>query len=788
MPEDVLPPPTLYGLKTLEGTNLEAPETRVQDAGSLRAIARRMIIDDEPRSRERALTKGLLDGNAPYNQSKRKASGQGWQANLNFMQGEAAIDSASVPYYQIFSGVKQYLVCKTKWGGNPEETERASQLISEHVHRLLKSWREFDWHMQNCFREQLRWGYAPIVYDAGSSWKFKSIDSKCVMVPMNSASVVDDRLPVLLIVEAFTVSELWDKIRDEGAATEAGWNVLAVKRAIQQAAAGVGNTTTPWSATPWEEWQRRFKNNDLYWSTNGQMVYCYRVLVKEFRKGRDKTAISQFIVSQNPIFDSTSTTSSGSVETENDDAGFLFRHVDRYDSYHKAVQVFFQNTGDGTWHSVRGMAMKGFKHWDVLNRTLCKALDNSFQRSSIVLSTDSVKSSDQTQLMVFSDRTILPPGTKVQQMGFGGDIEGVLAVNRVVDNQLANNLGVYNQRSVSREDGRGEMPTATQVQNQVQKEAMLSAGQISITYTGLDLMGQVTFDKIVESSDDDAVAFRKGLEDAGVPMEALKNMESVIWNRASGYGSSAMRKQDLQALVPFVPSFPESGKLAFNDEVISAFVGVEKIDIFNPRSQLADEDMSIAAAENGALVSLCQQIVSDKQDHVNHLQIHLPEIEKRVDPLHQQMEQGATLDPQELQQTYQYLQMAGPHVEQHLSKIANDPTRAGLARQFQAQIQEYVAFNGKLRRAIMEARREQQIAAMQQQNASALGEMDQAKLQSQQLADKIKVDKWNTDKAIKVDKAQTSSRLSAFTTLHAATLKTAQTKVDIETQKAKASA
>jgi hypothetical protein len=312
---------------------------------------------------------------------------------------------------------------------------------------------------------------------------------------------------------------------------------------------------------------------------------------------------------------------------------------------------------------------------------------------------------------------------------------------------------------------------------------MLSAGQISITYTGLDLMGQVTFDKIVESSDEDAVQFRKDLEEVGVPLEALQNMESVIWNRASGYGSSAMRKQDLQALAPFVGSFPESGKLAYNDEVISAYVGVDKIDTFNPRSQIADEDMSVAAAENGGLVSLCEQIVSDKQDHVNHLQIHIPEIEKRVGPLRDAMEQGQTLDPQELQQTYQYLQTAGPHVEQHLAKIANDPSRAGLAKQFQAQIQEYVGFNGRLRRAIMEARREQQIAAMNKQNATAMSEMDQAKLQSQHIADQIKVDKWQTDKVIKIDKAQTSSRLSAFQTLHASTLDAAKTAVDIQISK-----
>lgn len=778
---DELPPPTLFGLKTLDEKTLKAPETRVADAGSLRSIARRLVTDDDPRSKARAIVAGLLGGNAPYNQQRRAAAGQGWQANINFHQSEAAIDSAAVPYYNIFASVKEYWICKTKWGPDPEVREKASQKISAKVHKLLKNWREFDWHAQNCFREQLRWGYAPIIYDPGSSWKFKSVDSKCVMVPQNSASVVDDRLPFMMIVESFTVSELWDKIRDEGAAESAGWNVKAVKRAIQQAASGFGDTQTPWSATPWEEWQRRFKNNDLYWSSNGQMIYCYRFLVKEFTKG--KTSISQFIVTQNPIYDGTQ-----NKETEKDDAGFLFRHIDRYDSYHKAAQVFFQNTGDGTWHSVRGMGQRGFRAWDIMNRTLCKAIDNAFQRSAIVLATETAKSADQLQLMVFSDRTILPPGTTVQQVGFGGDIEGVLAVNRTVDNLLARNLGVYNQRTVSRDDGRGEVATATEVQNTVNKEAMLQSSQITQTYIQLDLLAQITFDKIVESSDEDAVQFRKELEDEGIPEEALKDMECVYWNRASGYGSAALRKQDLQMLAQFVPSWPEAGKAAFNDEIISAFVGVDKIDVFNPRSHIDTEDESVAAAENGALVAGCAQIVSSGQNHVNHLLIHLAEIEKRVAPLREALEQGEPMDGAALQGVYEFLSLASAHVEEHLIRIEQDPTRAQLAKQFRAQLQSYVVFNGKLRGAIMNARQQAQIAAQEQQNAMALGALDQAKLESAQLANAIKADKWQTDKGIKIDKAQTSSRLAAFQALHSATVKTAEAAVDIQTKKATANA
>lgn len=777
MPQPVEPPPHLYGLRTLEGEKMEPPKTRVADAVSLRGIARRMILDDEPRSKERALTRGLLQGNAPYNPLRRRAANQAWQANLNFLEGESAIDSARVPYYQIFSGVPTYAICKTKWGG--DNKAQVSDKITKHFQTMLKGWQQFDWHMQNCFAEMLRWGYAPLIRDQANSWKFKSIESRCIMVPKDSDSVVDQRLPIVLIIESFTVSELWDKIQDEKAAADAGWNVPAVKRAIQWAAAGNANALTPWTATPWEEWEKRLKNNDLYWSTNGQVVYTYRALVKEFRRGNPK--ISQFIVSASPIFDDTQINGT-QVETESDDAGFLFRHIDRYDAYDEALIMFFQNTGYGSWHSVRGMAMKGFKHWDASNKLKCKALDNAFQRSSIVLIPDSVDSADSMQLQVFSDRTILPPRTKVSQVGFAGDIEGVMAVDRMLGNHLANNLGVYNQRTLSREDGRGEVPTATQIQQQVAKEANLSQGQISITYTSLDQLYATTFAIAVTSSDEDAKAFREACVEDGIPLEALKSMESVTANRTSGYGSEAMRQQKLQQLFPLLHAFPVQGQSNYLDESISASMGPDKIDLFNPKTHIPQEDDSVAAAENGCIAAGSTPIVASGNNNVVHIQIHLQDVAQRMQPIQQQMDAGQDVDPQTLQTAYAYLQIMGPHLEQHMAPLLKDPLRKPLADQFEGQIRQLVSFNGKLRSAIISAHKAAQIQAQDHINATALGELDQAKLQSAQQKMAIQADKWQTDKTIKIDKAQTSARLDAFKTLHSTTLDDASTAADIRRQ------
>src|SRR6267142_5950823 len=62
------------------------PETRVADAFSARQVCLRLLDNDRLRGRERAKVQGMLDGNVPFDPNKLKAMGQGWRANLNFLE------------------------------------------------------------------------------------------------------------------------------------------------------------------------------------------------------------------------------------------------------------------------------------------------------------------------------------------------------------------------------------------------------------------------------------------------------------------------------------------------------------------------------------------------------------------------------------------------------------------------------------------------------------------------------------------------------------------------------
>ena len=74
------------------------PESRLNDSKSVQNMVRNMVQADEARGRVRAKVKGLVDGNAPYNSSELKRTGQSFRTNVNFREGESFLNMGTVSY------------------------------------------------------------------------------------------------------------------------------------------------------------------------------------------------------------------------------------------------------------------------------------------------------------------------------------------------------------------------------------------------------------------------------------------------------------------------------------------------------------------------------------------------------------------------------------------------------------------------------------------------------------------------------------------------------------------
>lgn len=696
----------------------KSAETRMVNADKCRELVRLAMKDDEKRGLRRAVTKGCYDGNPPMS---RTPPGYGWTCNLNFGEMEGLMDTARIPYYALFSGVQNLVVFKNGYQRGTSENEQWNKTIAEKWTELIERWKSFRWHMRASEFEMLFEGWGPLRFDDAVDWRFTSVPARCIKVPQGAYSCVDERLPWVVVLRDWRVHELWEKISDPAAATARGWNVKAVENAITRACNSKASTQNDW-----EYWQQRLKNADLATSyTESDVIRCGTVLVKECGRAGKKGKISEFIVTVDDVGQS-----DPKKKTEGGD--YLYAQPNLYDRYEQALIVSFQNTGDGTWHSVRGLALKSFKHIEVSNRLKCRAVDGAFLAAGPIVQPGTNQDKDRAQMTVLGPITTLAPGATFVQHRLAADTAGILAVDRVLSNHLAQNVGHYNQRSISRDDGRGEQPTATAVELQAGKETALSQAQIDSRYDDLDTTWQEMFARAVKGPDEESRRFIRECLEAGVPQEALDQMVTVKANRLSGYPSPEMRKRNLTQIFSVVGMLPEDGKRALVDELIAVYGGPDKVDVFNPKLQAPDLDTALIVLENAAMQQGETPVVISGMNHVNHLQGHLQDAAQKMQPLHDEMDAGGSIEPDELQEAYEYVQVLGAHCEQHLQPLAGDPSRKDLFKLFSTQLKNLVAFHGKLRGAILDAQRQAQQQAMEEDQATALGVKDQAELQSMQ--------------------------------------------------------
>jgi hypothetical protein len=164
---------------------------------------------------------------------------------------------------------------------------------------------------------------------------------------------------------------------------------------------------------------------------------------------------------------------------------------------------------------------------------------------------------------------------------------------------------------------------------------------------------------------------------------------------------------------------------------VTLIEGPEKTKFLVPEQHIPDQDDSIAALENGLIQEGRAPVLAAGQDDVVHLVSHLRDATDVLEPVNEAIQQGQS-DPAALQGAFKYVQVMIPHCEAHLARMQNDVSRAKEYKLFQEQLLQLVAFSGKLRGALKEAVRAVQTQRDQQQTATSLDALTQAKIQAVQ--------------------------------------------------------
>lgn len=743
-------------IKTLNDDG-SVPECRLGSAIDAQALTMKWIYADTLRDKKRALVKGLVDGNPPYRQSDLDGAGRSDACNVNWRIAESYLGAALGAFYDIFSEAPTYASVKLE----TEDTQK-SNIVTEEFHRLLSRNASFDYEMQISQYEMVLFGCGPLMFTDKFDWRFRATQCRNLLVPENAKSNPDD-WEVCGIRMAYMPDKLYEFIRNEKAATDAGWDVEAVKQAIIHAHP---KYTSGMMYQNWEWHQQNLKNSSYYYSAESKQIFVVHIYCKEFPKeGEVEGRITHAIVLENP---------GGQQGEETND--YLFKFVGRFRNWRECVHgMYYDHGGGGEHHSVTGMGVKMFSAMEFQNRLMCNMADKTFA-PKVMFKPTSANDREILSIANLGEYGLIPKGFEAVQMPTNQVMQDSMAFNREVSATVASNLSQYRQ-NLERE--KGNPITATEAQWRASEQARLGKTQLNRYYQQLDAIYAEQYHRATNPNLTDSIPggkeareFQRRCEKRGVKKEELAKVDSVKATRIIGQGSAFARIQALESLLAIIATLPESGRENLISDFIAAKAGQFSVRRYYPTSpdmQQDDEQRERAMNQVGGMKDGINAVIADTQNPVIFAQTFLQAGAQAI----QSVQEGAS--PPEV---LRFVELCGQAVAAHLQRIAQDPTRKQVYQVLLKQFEQLGKLTDELRGMV-----EKIMAQNPPQNGN--GQIDPetaAKVQKMRADMEMKAAK--TQEQLKMRRESHDQQMREKQQSHSQNLalRDAQTAVDIQTQ------
>jgi hypothetical protein len=373
----------------------------------------------------------------------------------------------------------------------------------------------------------------------------------------------------------------------------------------------------------------------------------------------------------------------------------------------------YYDRGDGEHHGVKGLGIKMLQAMELKNRLRCSMVDSAFARTQILFRPLNANALSKTSVVQQGPYAILPPDYEVIQQNIAGVLDAPMAVNADLENVLQGNLSQYRQ-SLNKT---GNPRTATEMQIISSQQSAIGKTQLSRYYNQLDSFFEERYNRAsdpnlnpITKSDKDAIEFQRRCKERGVPVQAMMDIDYVEATRTVGQGSQFAKQQLLGTLLQLSGSLPEGGKINLLKDYIAAQVGQQMVDRYLPsqlQSSRTQDQAALAVLEHASLHQGNMPIVTDTQNQIIHIETHLGAANEAASSL-----QGGG-NPEEIML---FMQGIGQHVQQHIQRLATDPSRK---QQVDAYVQQ-LGMLGETIKQLGEMLQEQQQAMAQQQQAQAI--------------------------------------------------------------------
>lgn len=620
----------------------KAPKNRAASAGTIRGIYNKMIEDDEASATARVRVQGMIDGEPPYSPGALRIQKQSSRANANFLQGSKIISKIANGFNDIIFSVKTLMSIETEYG---EEAERFNhnRIIAEELTRTIRKWPSFASHFMQLVDKFVTHGVGIGYFPDTQDWRYEVAGFGDFMIPRQTPAS-EEKIQIAISKQDMPVTELYDMIEDPEKAADLGWDVEAVKKAINRATdrASTGETGE------YESMQREIKNNDSVFNRKYQYVRILRAIVREF----DGT-LSFYMLEKDG------------------DGKILCSQPSRYKTVNEAFVFFCYGIGNGTFHGIRGLGHILYPLVQLHNRLMCMLSDSAMLSGSLMIQPNSQKALDDLAMQSFGPFMILSPGVEVVEKAFPNLATSSMPVLSEVKDRMAESGSHFAVGGGSKSDV---------YQNRLQSEAQMEeaaggdSASVDLFYASWDRLVREMVRRIIEgdrSSDPLIAEFYRRVEKRQVPKEAIKAIDhdSTYATRAIGAGNPSFRTVGLGRLIQLLPNLDEIGQKRLIHQVVADTVGYQNASYYaaEPEDNRVNVEAKVAEMENILLMQGNPIGVNPQELHATHAQIHIAPLQQTIEGI----ERGE-IDPI---QSLPGLREMLSHLSLHADPLAKDPTQ-----------------------------------------------------------------------------------------------------------------
>lgn len=622
---------------------------RIKDATAARSLYERMYQADQIAARNRARVRNMIDGGSPKDEMAQNAAAGNQQSNINWGDGEQILHDECAPYFNLLFSNEVFGTTPMRPDYmNANTREEHSTLIAEEMTRMVRGWGNFiPYRMASileCKTHGLSFDYR--VDDTDWRWETTGLDKFKLPRPCH---IGVEKIPFCGVEIEMAPHELYAKIKNPDIATQAGWNVEAVKAFLLTAA------PTNKTRSDWEYWENYWKDNDYLMGNDAKVCSCIAIISTEI----DGTA-TLHIIPENP-------TSTRKGED------FLYKKKGRFKSMGSFVHVYMDNVGTNKhYQSIRGIASRIYPNVQELNRKTNNFSDMVDFECMPVFQPNSEVESDTEATSQSSAYLILNPGWTMPNKTVPNYSQSIIPALSMFGEKLRTRTSkIHNQQDQS-----GRM-NKHQFAAQMEEQAQLSDADMELFMsTWKDqwretvrracrkgyLQGEPGGKEVWEMK---IKLKQRGIKDPDAALAAVDWKECEV-ERGLGSGSAAAKIVILDRMAPVVAQLGPVEQGKYRRKLVMALGGVQMANELTPKDGMnrLPMDATTADATNALIMQGATMPVRDGQDHIVIAGVRLQKIQE----LNNEIAQGGNEALMQLAQPMhnlladmqQHLEMASP--------------------------------------------------------------------------------------------------------------------------------